>query len=35
MVLEVSTYYGPHNPPNAKECIAFDMDPGKVKVIKY
>ncbi|MGX1830935.1 DUF3888 domain-containing protein [Paenibacillus taichungensis] len=35
VVLEVSTYYGPHNPPNAKEFITFDIDPVKVKLIQY
>ncbi|WP_405152740.1 DUF3888 domain-containing protein [Paenibacillus sp. FSL K6-0108] len=35
VVVEVSTYYGPHNPPYAKECITFDVDPSKVILIKY
>ncbi|PIH58837.1 DUF3888 domain-containing protein [Paenibacillus sp. LK1] len=35
IVVEVSTYYGPHNPPNAKEFMTFDIDPGKVKLIQY
>lgn len=35
VVVEVSTYYGPHSPPNAKEFITFDIDTRKVKLIKY
>ncbi|CAM3164245.1 DUF3888 domain-containing protein [Paenibacillus taichungensis] len=35
IVVEVSTYYGPHNSPNAKEFMTFDIDPGKVKLIQY
>lgn len=35
VIVEVNTYYGPHNPPNAKEFITFDIDTSKVKLIKY
>lgn len=35
VVLEVSTYYGAHNPPNSTEVLTFDVDPGKVKLINH
>jgi hypothetical protein len=35
VIVEVNTYYGPHNPPYAKEFITFDIDTSKVKLIKY
>ncbi|WP_371129068.1 MULTISPECIES: DUF3888 domain-containing protein [Paenibacillus] len=34
-VLEISTFYGPHNPPNAKEIITFEIDPTNVTMINY
>ncbi|MBY0115293.1 DUF3888 domain-containing protein [Paenibacillus xylanexedens] len=34
-VLEVRTFYGPHNPPNAKEIITFEIDPTNVTMVNY
>ncbi|MCP1184206.1 DUF3888 domain-containing protein [Paenibacillus sp. 1781tsa1] len=34
-VLEVRTFYGPHNPPYGKEIITFDIDTANVTMVNY
>ncbi|APO45767.1 hypothetical protein BS614_18225 [Paenibacillus xylanexedens] len=34
-VLEVRTFYGPHNPPYGKEIITFEIDPANVTMVNY
>ncbi|MEK3708283.1 DUF3888 domain-containing protein [Paenibacillus sp. FSL R7-0198] len=34
-VLEVRTFYGPHNPPYGKEIITFEIDPTNVTMVNY
>lgn len=34
-VLEVRTFYGPHNPPYGKEIITFEIDPTNVTMVSY
>lgn len=34
-VLEVRTFYGPHNPPHGKEIITFEIDTANVTMVNY
>ncbi|MGN7412844.1 DUF3888 domain-containing protein [Paenibacillus sp. SAF-068] len=34
-VLEVRTFYGPHNPPYGKEIITFEIDTTNVTMVNY
>ncbi|WP_053061549.1 DUF3888 domain-containing protein [Paenibacillus sp. VT-400] len=34
-VLEVRTFYGPHNPPYGKEIITFEIDTANVTMVNY
>jgi len=35
VVMQVETFYGPHNPPYGLETMIFHIDYGEIKLIKF